>query len=460
MGLLDTLNASRKGLNAATSGIQVVGNNVSNASTIGYSRRSLHTATSDPVERGGVLFGQGVDISSIARSHDRYLGMRLIDAVGVQARSNTAEESLRLTESWFNETETTGLVESYNRLFANLNRLTQDPSDISLRTSTVHAADHLATTTSRIAEGLTSTISDLDNSFTARFADVNNTLVQIASLNERIGHNSDVTGNADLLDRRDQLVRNLAALTGATVELESDGQATVFLNGHAAVTGGEARTVSLLSAAGAAPAVYLAADGGTINITAGIGGTLGGLLDARTYTDSYLNRLDDFAFTLANTLNATHAAGFDAYGAAGADIFTPPAALVGAAAALRLDANLDADSNLLALSANAGVVGDDGNLQALLAIETSTPFTGALTGQEFLSSLLTDVGGDLSAIGADADAQDAMVEDFDAMRTSVSGVDPDEEAMKLIEYQAAYRAAARVVTAADEMLRILTSMGA
>jgi flagellar hook-associated protein 1 FlgK len=66
----------------------------------------------------------------------------------------------------------------------------------------------------------------------------------------------------------------------------------------------------------------------------------------------------------------------------------------------------------------------------------------------------------VSAIGADADAQDALVEDFDAMRDSTSGVDSDEEAIRLVEYQAAYRASARVISAADEMLRILTSLGA
>ena len=460
MGLLDTLNSSRKGLSAATSGVQVVSNNVANASTVGYSRRSLSTATSDPVERRGVLFGQGVDVTGIARSHDRYLGMRLIDAVSDQARSNTTEESLRLTESWFSESQTTGLVESYNAFFENLNQLTQDPSDAFLRTSAVNAADHLATTTSRIATGLTEAITDLDSSFNTHFSEVNNLLVEIASLNRVIGHTSDITGNADLLDRRDQLVRDLAALAGATAELEPNGQATVFLNGHAAVSGAEARAVTLVTAAGAAPAVYLAADAGTINVTSGLGGILGGLLDARAYTDGYLDRLDDFAFTLANSLNTSHAAGLDAYGAAGADIFTPPAALAGAAVSLTIDTNLDGDSNLLALSVTAGAVGDDGNLQNLLAFETSTPFTGGLTGQEFLSSLISDVGADLSAVGADADARDAMVEDFDAMRASVAGVDPDEEAMKLIEYQAAYRAAARVVTAADEMLRILTSLGA
>ena len=79
---------------------------------------------------------------------------------------------------------------------------------------------------------------------------------------------------------------------------------------------------------------------------------------------------------------------------------------------------------------------------------------------QFISSLVSDVGSDMAATSADSTAQDAQVQDFDAMRTSVSGVDSDEEAMRLIEFQSAYRAAAKVVTATDEMLRVLTSLGA
>ncbi|HNC94466.1 MAG TPA: flagellar basal body rod C-terminal domain-containing protein, partial [Myxococcota bacterium] len=79
---------------------------------------------------------------------------------------------------------------------------------------------------------------------------------------------------------------------------------------------------------------------------------------------------------------------------------------------------------------------------------------------QFLSSIVNDVGGDVAAVSADVTAQDALVEDYDAMRTSISGVDTDEEAVRLIEYQAAYRAAAKIVSATDEMLRVLTTLGA
>jgi flagellar hook-associated protein 1 FlgK len=51
-----------------------------------------------------------------------------------------------------------------------------------------------------------------------------------------------------------------------------------------------------------------------------------------------------------------------------------------------------------------------------------------------------------------------MVSDLTTLRESVSGVDTDEEAVNLLQYQAAYRAAARVVSAADELLQQLLQL--
>lgn len=460
MGLLDSLQIGRKGLSAASAGINVVSNNVANANTVGYSRKSLQTQSSDTILQQGVLFGQGVDITGIVRAHDRYLGMQLVDAVGLQSRANTAEESLKLTEAYFNESETAGLVEVYGAFYDAFSQLSSDPSDPSLRTHAVQVAEQLSTTVSRIADGLTATIEDFDNSFAARFSQLNSLLSQIAKLNEAIGKRGDLQGDTELLDRKDQLVREVAAIMGATAEMDPSGQTTVYIDGHAVVAGGEARTLTLIAGAGAAPVVYLAADGGSIDVSAGMGGELGGLLDARGYTEGYLNRLDDFAFTFANSMNAIHVGGFDNYGAAGGNLFTPPGALAGAASAMAVDPLVAADGNLLALAGAAGAAGDDTNLQNILAFESSATFTGALTGLQFLSSIVSDEAGDMAAVIADSEAQDALVEDYDAMRSSISGVDTDEEAVKLIEYQAAYRAAAKIVTATDEMLRVLTTLGA
>ena len=200
MGLLESLNVSRKALSAASAGINVVSNNVANATTVGYSRRSLVTGTSNPVEQQGVLFGQGVDITGIVRAHNRYLGMRLIDAVGQQSRSNTAEESLKLTESYFNDTSSTGLVEVYGAFYNAMSQLSTDPSDVSLRSVAVNAAEALSSTVVNIADGLNKSINDFDSNFSSKFSQVNGLLTQIAQLNAPIGKGGANQGNTELLE--------------------------------------------------------------------------------------------------------------------------------------------------------------------------------------------------------------------------------------------------------------------
>jgi flagellar hook-associated protein 1 FlgK len=46
----------------------------------------------------------------------------------------------------------------------------------------------------------------------------------------------------------------------------------------------------------------------------------------------------------------------------------------------------------------------------------------------------------------------------DIQRQAVSGVSIDEEMIRMIQFQAAYQAAARVVTTADEMIQTLLNM--
>ena len=51
-----------------------------------------------------------------------------------------------------------------------------------------------------------------------------------------------------------------------------------------------------------------------------------------------------------------------------------------------------------------------------------------------------------------ASNQEAMVQDIDNKRLSISGVSSDEELTNLIKFQHAYNAAARYINVVDEML--------
>lgn len=457
MGLLDALHAGTRGLAAASAGIDVTTQNVTNVNTPGYSRRTVAQQTSDPVVKAGLFLGNGPDVTGVTRITDRLLGTRLVAATGDKAAADSLEASLKVIEPYFDEASGTGIVASLDAFFDSISAASSDPSSTSLRLGVVNAARTFATTVSRTAGGVQAAIDGFDTQLGEGLDSVNADLAEIASLNGKIGRSGATSGPADLLDRRDELIKGLGATIGATVDLAASGQATVFVGGHAVVSGGEARTLSVTTDVAGVTQVSVSMDGGSMQVTSELGGEWGGLVEARASAQGYLDSLDEFAATFTEAVNAQHAAGFDANGAAGADMFSVGAS---GAAGFSLDSALASDSNLLAFAGDTtAAAGDSTNLQSLLSIESDDSMFSTGTAHTFLSAIASTVGGDIAAATASVETQGQLTSDLETARASVSGVDTDEEAMHLLQYQAAYRAAARVVSAADELIGDLLMIG-
>lgn len=459
MGILTTLNIGRSALGSASAGLNTTAHNIANASTAGYTRRRLGVNAAAPLWRSGNWLGGGVKVIGERRISDRLLGMRVIDSAGAAAQANAAESALSVVEGYFDETSSTGLRQSWDDMFTSMSALTANPADTGARQETVAALQSFASSVARVGGGLQASLDTANATLADGMDSVNAALSEIAALNRAIGQSNDATGPGDLMDRRDQLVRELGEQIGATANLGADGQATVFIGGHAVVSGASARTLSTDTDATGLTAVYLSADSGRIPVTESLGGTLGGTVDARESTVDWLDRLNDFASTIAEEMNSQHRAGFDAAGNPGGDLFvynpSDPAASLTVASAIA------SDPSLLALASDASAeAGDASNLAALLAIKGSLVFDGGThTGGTYLSELAAEVGSTVATATNDADVLGTQLADLDAARAAVSGVDMDEEATHLIEYQSAYEAAARVISIADGLLQTLIQMG-
>jgi flagellar hook-associated protein 1 FlgK len=71
---------------------------------------------------------------------------------------------------------------------------------------------------------------------------------------------------------------------------------------------------------------------------------------------------------------------------------------------------------------------------------------------------VADVGFSLRTSLEEVEIHEALSGQAGMRRESLSGVSTDEELVRLIEFQTAFSAAARVVTVADEMLETLVRM--
>jgi flagellar hook-associated protein 1 len=454
VSLFEALNVGLTGLNVASAGLQVAEHNVANVSTPGFTRRTAVTGTADPVRRGLNWIGQGVSLTRIARNQDPFVHRRLLVATSEMAAANARQSVFQGVEGLF-ESDATSIRGDLDALFDAFGAATGDPSSQTLRRDVVVAADALAGSITRASAGLRTAVDDIDGTIAARLEEVNADLRLVADLNARVANGGGSVSAGDLADRRDQALARLAENIGAVAFHERDGSVTVRVGGHAAVSAAAARTLSYDASRGA---LTMSVDNGAVSITAEVGGTVRGQLAARETIAGWMADIGTLATDLVGALNAQNAAGFTSTGAAGGDLFV----LTGTAATgltLTVADDVTADPGLLAFAgAPSAEAGDAANLSAFLALETQSVVGGARTGAAALSDLTSRVGSAASLAATAADVATATHADAETLYISLSGVDLDEEAVRLVQYQAAYQAAAKVIQITDQTLDTLMSI--
>jgi len=453
MGAISALNAAQTGLTAASLGIESTSNNVANAANDGYSRRAVRTTNGGPVSIGGHPRGAGVVIDRIARSTDYFVTKRIVDTSGKTGEAAAHRDALHMAETWFSETDMEGLTTRMQGFYDSLTAATSDPGNTAVRRAVVNSASTFAAGISRTAGALVDIQGELEDRVGDMVSQINDRLADVADLNERIVESGSPEQAADLMDRRDELVRTLADELGAELLVDREtGEATVLLGGVALVQGDHALTVA--AGQNAAGDLTLIVDSiGDLDAGSQVGGRIGGMIKGWSDLEGYLDELDTMVEDLGGALNTQHSLGFDLNGNPGGDILSWDAAANHLSTTVDVDANLSASTLALASNPTASL-GDIGNLQALLDIENQQLF-GTQTGEQFINSLVTLVGSDVRSAEADVEHYGTVLADLDMLRESISGVDLDEEAVKLIEYQTAYQAAAKMISAADTMMQTL-----
>lgn len=85
-----------------------------------------------------------------------------------------------------------------------------------------------------------------------------------------------------------------------------------------------------------------------------------------------------------------------------------------------------------------------------------TTESGSFVG--FFRGLVTRLGVDTASANDSAAVAENLVQQAEIRRQSVSGVNTDEELVNMLRVQQSYQAAAKMITAADEMLKTLINL--
>lgn len=457
--LLGVLSSGTSALLAQQRAINVTGNNVANVNTPGYSRQRLNLQTGTPAETGIGTVAFGVRAGEVERVYDRFLGVQLDAETSGLGRWQAQQGMLDRVEVVFDESGGYGLNRALSEFWNGWQDLAMNPSGTTERTVLAGNAQNLADAIRGKHAELEQIQADIDGALTGGLADVNRLTSRIADLNRKIAGIETTGGTAnDFRDSRELALKELSEIIAVSSYEDSQGQLVVSTgSGRTLVESGNTWALTTrVNASGHVDVVWPDAASGT-DITAEIaGGKIGGWLQARDVKiDAYQTRLNDLAQGLITEVNTLHTGGYDLNGAAGAAFFTGSGA-----ADIEMSSAILADTGRIAASLTAaGVPGNAGNAIAIHALRNDlTMVGGTTTFDDAANTLVSLVGSDAAEAKSYAAHQADMTSYLQSYRDSVSGVALDEEMVNLVKFQAAYNAAAKMISMADEMLDTLVGM--
>jgi len=334
---MSIFSAGISGLNAAQVGILTASHNISNASTPGFNRQAIVQGTNVPMLTGGGFQGQGTHVQTVRRIYDQFLARQVLSAEAGAAEMDSYLAQIKQIDNLLADSSA-GLSPALATFFKGVQEVAANPASIPARQSMLSATQSLVSRFQSIDQRLTEIRDGVNSQIGGQVTSINTYSAQLADINQRIflaqgGSQTQVPN--DLLDQREQMLKDLNQLIRVSTVTQSDGSFSVFIgSGQPLVIGTQSYQLRAVRAADDAgrTTVALVGVGGTAltlpesQIT---GGSLGGLLGFRRQTlDAAQNAVGRIALTLAQNFNDQHRLGQDLTGALGQTLFNVSAPTV------------------------------------------------------------------------------------------------------------------------------------
>lgn len=446
------INNALSGAVAAQAALNVTSQNIANLQTPGYTRQGILLRAAPPMGGASTAAGSGVQTPTLLRIADAYKSQQLWSAASTQGRHLAAQGYLDQLEQVMGDDGST-INGGLDAFYAALNAASVEPTSEPLRRQVISSAEGLTVRFNSMNQVLANQRTAIAQQRDAALSQVNLLSAEIATLNGKITGASAVGASPSaLIDERDNRIDALAALVGLNVVDQPGGARSVSLkNGSPLVVGNVAATLQPAAPlADGTPALTLRFAKEVFSLASrGLGGQLGGLDDYLSQQlQPLITSIDDMAQGLTTLFNTQLAAGYTLAGAAGQPLFQHDASNV--SALLTITPGLTAQD--LAFSSSATQPGDSGNLLALIALkDQSVPIASLGTVQ--LGDAYTQL---VSRIGTASQQNQAAQAVADTVRNyakanwaSTSGVNEDEEAVNLVQYQQMYQANMKVFSTAN-----------
>lgn len=324
--MADLLSIGLSGLSANKTSLAVTGHNITNINTPGFSRQDTIQATRTPQFSGSGYIGSGTSLVDIRRSYSEFLTTSLRSSTSLSSDVAAYKSQIDQLDSLLAGT-TTGVTPSLQKFFSSLQTAAEDPSNLPARQLVLSEAEGLSRRFNTVYDRLSEQNSFANKQMGAVTEQVNRLAGSVARLNESIAiAQSNGSQPNDLLDAREEAVRQLSTFIGVNVVAQNDGTQNVFIgSGQPLVIGSNAARLEVVPGTNdpnRSEIQFLVGASRQTITTQVTGGELGGLLRYREEVlDTTFNSLGRLALAVNDQVNSQLGQGLDLKGQVGAKLF-------------------------------------------------------------------------------------------------------------------------------------------
>ncbi len=314
MGLNSALAISGRALEVFTTGIEVAGNNISNANTPGYIRERLHLEPSLGTQKGAQIIGGGVKVNGIRQEIDKYLETRIHAATSDFSAAEEREQIYKQLEAAVNELTNGDISSGMNNFLATISDVTNQPELESIVQLAVLEGAEFA----REIADLRARIDDQRTSFGVKINDLvneaNELIDIIADLNVKITtaeagglYFSEAGG---MRTQRYEAMNRLSEIIPIRAVERETGYYDIFVGPDHLILQGETQHLETEVAIDRGAQILNVRVEGSISQLPGSAGELNGVIDGRdNIVGDFVDKLDIYSQNLIYEFNKIHSSG-------------------------------------------------------------------------------------------------------------------------------------------------------
>ncbi len=318
MSSFNLLSLGTQALQSNTSALSVVGQNIANVNTPGYSMQRPDLASRDSLG--------GVEVRDVQRMANDFLTGQIMSDTSAYNSALAFEQLANQLDNLL-ASDVSSVSKAMDDYFGALQGAVDDPSNLANRELFLAQADALVRRFQDLDASLSRQSDTINGQIEISVAQINSIGQSLAQINDqvRLATASGASTN-EMLDERDRLMESLAGYVGFSTVPQPNGEVNIFIgNGEPLVVGISAsRLVTMPDSTDASQQNIVLQVGSSLGDITGqlSGGQIGGLLNYRTdVLHEAQDELGRIAMVFADSMNQQQAQGLDLDGNAGQRLF-------------------------------------------------------------------------------------------------------------------------------------------